>query len=467
MAAQSNIQSLLQDLSGVHTAGQAFVPSSVNNGNPNTAYNQPKVYQLPVSDGFIPPATNGFGNWQMPAVQVPTAPASKFQGPDWQALAAKAPTNQVPGGFKGFPNVLAGAGVGWKPGTTGIGTPVTPPVTPPTTGGTNTGGNLPPQQGTGTFNPKFTNPNDPILNGGLTNGRGLQLLDLPTGYTSSLYSNTKTSGSVSGSDFANAFKGLGDMNVNLGSAGVALAGTSLGRALGITANGTINVAQIADFFIPGNIYMSQTNQFNWANAIPALANAINPMLGFAVTKVMNYFGQKYANEDDSKLGTGVMGALRRMLKNRYLKNQANKAAGRNGGNAHAGGGGNNSIGGGGSPFDFGGGWLETGNTTGGTQYGYNFDPGGGAHQITDGTWVNDITGAPVDVSKGGYFTGGNTFGGGVGGEGNGGFGGYGGYGGFGASGGTSRGTGWAPGTNGQSGSGAGSGSISGLPIKQE
>ena len=71
MAAQSNIQSLLQDLSGVHSAGQAWVPSSVNNGNPNTAYNQPKVYQTNPAAGYIPPATNGFGNWQMSAAPVP------------------------------------------------------------------------------------------------------------------------------------------------------------------------------------------------------------------------------------------------------------------------------------------------------------------------------------------------------------------------------------------------------------
>lgn len=401
MAAQSNIQSLLQDLSGVHSAGQAWVPSSVNNGNPNTAYNQPKVYQTNPAAGYIPPATNGFGNWQMSAAPVPAAPASQFQGPDWQALAAKAPENNIPAGFKGFPNILADAGGGWAPGTTGVGTPTTPPVTPPVTppgtptGGTNTGGNLPPAGGGGTFRSKLTGPNDPLLNGGLTGGRGLQLLDLPEGFTSGMFSTTRTDGSVSGSDFGNAFKELGDMNVNLGSVGVSLSNTSLGRALGIKTDGTINVAQIADLFIPSNVYMSQTGQMNWANLIPTLAGSLNPVLGFAVTKLMNYFGHKYANEDDSKLGTGLAGWWRRLVKNRYLKNQANKNAGRtNPKNPFVTGGGGGGPGGVTSINPFGG----MGNFNGGQQ-----NPGGSFYYwgntnnaLTHDDYVNNVEGGSID-----------------------------------------------------------------------
>lgn len=58
--AQSDIQSLLQQATGMQTTGQSWLPSSINNGNPNTVYNQP-----PPEGGYIPPTSDDKGNWMI------------------------------------------------------------------------------------------------------------------------------------------------------------------------------------------------------------------------------------------------------------------------------------------------------------------------------------------------------------------------------------------------------------------
>lgn len=72
---QSEIQSLLQDLSGVQTTAQSNVPGAVNNGSPNTVYNTPQsssppspwVQYNPVqgAGGYMPPVTNAYGQWMI------------------------------------------------------------------------------------------------------------------------------------------------------------------------------------------------------------------------------------------------------------------------------------------------------------------------------------------------------------------------------------------------------------------
>lgn len=470
---QSNIQSLLQDLTGVHTGGQSWVPNSGVSGNPNTAYNNapPMSGNDPAQQmgspsmstgGNLPPQVVGPNPQTQTGVPwaVPKTPNGQV---DWSQLSGQPASNAVPGGFKGFPNILQGAGVGWKPDAVGIGTPTPPPPgspppvppggTPPPNVHPTTGGPDPANQWGG-GDGRFNGPNDPIFNdrSKLTNGGGLDLLGVPSEFRGDLYSGSQQGagqGGVSSRDFMAAFGQLGNMSMNLGSAGKSLGSTALGRALGVTPDGTVDVMQILDLFIPGNVWMGETHQTNLMNMIPALAGKINPLLGIAVSKVMDYFGAKYANEDDSKLGTGLLGKIRRAVRNRYMKNQANKAAGHGGPGANAGGG----MGGDHSGGGFGGSWLDGGGVGG-------FTSGGSSG---GGQWV-DSSGNPVDPGSfgsywvdpqnpnnaysGGTFANGGTHpGGGQGRGGEGGGGGAGGgYGGSsngssGSSGGSSRGTG--------------------------
>jgi hypothetical protein len=389
--AQSDIQSLVQNLTGVHTTGQAFVPSSVNNGNPATTYNAPQSpfvppapvtqYQ-PAGSGYVPPETNAWGSWLLPAKQTPTSVPTST-GPDWAALAAKAPPGGLPSGFAGF-DAIKNTGAGWTPGSTTGGTqwPTVPPSgTGGGPGGPQTGGPNPPVPGTGVgtgggnhpgtfFGGKY-DPNSGAIRSG--SGGGWGLLDLPPGDISTNFSNNSGNGNIKVSDFLGGLNGLGSLNIDLGSFGQSLAGTSLGKALGVSQNGSFNLAQALDWVLPGNLYMSQTGQTNFANLIPAIFGSINPLLGFGVSKLMDYFGAKYENTDDSKLNW-----LQKILKNRYVKNKNNRNAAHGGGGMGGYGGGT----GGTSGLDSGGGYM--GGSSGGVHgslYGNPFNP--------DATFLND------------------------------------------------------------------------------
>jgi hypothetical protein len=202
----------------------------------------------------------------------------------------------------------------------------------------NTGGNDPALpvgggfgQGPGTFLGR--NPNDNSFKAGSGNGWGI--LGLPPGDISTNFTSSSGGGSISKGSLLNTLGSFGsNLNVSLGSFGQSLSNTAIGHALGITPNGDLNMMQALDWVLPGNLYMSQTGQTNFANIIPAIFSAINPLLGFGVTKLMDAFGAKYANTDDSKLNW-----LQKLLKNRYNKNQANKNAGHNHGSRGGSGGG--------------------------------------------------------------------------------------------------------------------------------
>lgn len=336
--AQSDIQSLLQNLTGVHTDGQAWVPSSVNNGNPNTAYNnspatvvpfvppQPVIPHQPVighnqaiQKGYIPPTSNTQGDWlvNMPANATDT---------NWKKLDAQGQGVGMPAGWAGWGN-LNDTGKGWLPGTSGVGTP-NPPGSPGTgTGGTGggpqTGGNLPPQQGQPGGGKSLLRPGDGY--GGAYSGQhGLSLLDLPAGSFSlsptgntNIPSSSASSPAGWGGMSTTDIQGALSSGLNLGTAGVQLAGTPIGKALGITANGGISLGQILDYVIPGNVYMSQTGKLNLLSAIPGILSKINPLLGVAATAAMKWLA----------LHTPI-----KALKNWLKRLNDNKAAANGGGN---------------------------------------------------------------------------------------------------------------------------------------
>lgn len=346
MANQTDIQQLIQGLA----------PLTVNNGNPNTVYNTP-------ASPFANPAAGLPANWTLGNLP-------SYKEPNWQQLAAQAqgPMSQ----FRG-----------WNLGAAGNPPPVIPGTTPPPAGGTpppivQTGGPDPglPRIGGGGLGPGNglggggggLHPNDGRIRGGSGNGWGI--LGLTPGDIGNSFTSSAGGGALSKSDFMGGLSSLGsNLSVNLGTFGQQLSNTSLGKALGVNQNGSFNLMQALDWVLPGNLYMSQTGQTNFANIIPALFSKINPLIGFGVAKLMDYFGAKYENTDDSKLNW-----LQRILKNRYVKNKQNRLANHNGnggaGGDHAGGGT-----GGSSGLDMGGGYMG-GNSGGihGTMYGNPFDP---------------------------------------------------------------------------------------------
>lgn len=281
--------------------------------------------------GLTPPATPSGPTQGMP-VNWTLGNLPSYQPFDWQKLAgiAPQPTDQ----FKGFG--LSTQAPSPTPPAPPMSTPTPPQVTPslPPVG---TGGNLPPHQGI----PRF-DPNNTLFQNG--SGKGWAYLgqtnpELSAGFT------TDSNGGQSKGSILNSLHGLGGLDVNLGDFGKQLASTGLGRALGVASDGSFNLVQALDWILPGNLYMAQTGQTNFANIIPALFSAINPLLGFGVTKLMDTFGAKYENTPDDQLNW-----LQKLLKNRYVKNKANRNAGR-GGNLNPNQGPNPFIGGGfGTPF---------------------------------------------------------------------------------------------------------------------
>jgi hypothetical protein len=445
MANQSTVQSLLQQLAGTASAGQANLPSGINNGNPNTIYNQP---QTPA------PLTGNVPQW-------PLAPSNI----NWQQLAANAPGNDLAHLFPKYPAIMpsfnvpgwGGAGQPPPPTTTGNPPPGTPPppVIPP--GGVNTGGNLPPgtQPGNHGGGPGQQNPNA---------GHGLNTFgDSMSGLDNFDFSTFDMQGLMNGGQH-----GIGSTTqVNPGS----LVGTGTQGGIGSSfMNGLLNTVeaktgttngvswqQVVDALVlPGNAYLSASQKWDVSNLLAGLAQKFT---GIPVNNIMNAAG-KYLLANPNKM-TWLPKFLRNILTSHYKDNATNAALARQNlanqpRNQHGGGG--VGINGAGNVGTFSGGHNAPGSQVG--SY-YVWDKTG--VPLTYGEYVNNVEGTALDRGWAGTDgRGGGGFGG-LGSAGMGGFGNMDAGGAFGGqSGGTSRGTGWATGTNGQTG--AGSGSISGLPI---
>ena len=232
-----NTQSFIQPIA------QANTPFLANNGNPGTVYN------IPATGGYVPPqsdannnwAVNPLGNFMMPAPQSAYA-GNRF----WENLGT--------GGGTGGPRFVIPPNTGG--GTTP--TPWPPGTQPPVTGD-------PPPGGGGTVTPPTTggvDPDYPLNNGpggtwsppggvrpGNTNATGGNNLNKPgTGPTSSI--------------------------------GQWLTTGAGGQLLGMNPDGTISWQQVVDLvsepWVQGNLYMSNTGQWNPQNIVRALVNTVIP-----------------------------------------------------------------------------------------------------------------------------------------------------------------------------------------------
>lgn len=230
MATQTDVQQLIQSL----------VPSSVNNGNPNTIYNASPL-----------PATSPAGEWYIPDVN----PAATLQ-----ALNLSLGTWVPP----------AGTGGGIRPnGVINFGGITTNPNWVPSTN-PNNNPNFNPGGGGGGGTGGTQTPGGTAGGGGggapVSNGTNIGIPPLSThnnGYFGSI---------TPGGGFTGSFGGNG------GASGLWGVSPALARQLGMNADGSISWQQILDMvtepFISGNYWNSQTNSWN--------QNALGEFLGQAV-----------------------------------------------------------------------------------------------------------------------------------------------------------------------------------------
>ena len=241
-----NVQSFIQPVA------QANTPFLANNGNPGTVYN------IPATGGYVPPQSDANNNWAVNPIGnfvMPTPTSAYANNRFWENLGTGGSVGTGGPRFVIPPNGGGGTTppTPWPPGTQPPVTPDPPPTTPPGGGGTIT----PPTTGGG-------NPDYPLHNGpggtwsppggprpGNVNTGGNNLSKPGTGPTSSI--------------------------------GQWLTTGQGGQLLGMNPDGTISWQQLVDLvsepWVQGNVYMSNTGQWNPQNIVQALANTIIPGSG--------------------------------------------------------------------------------------------------------------------------------------------------------------------------------------------
>lgn len=242
---QSQIQSALQQQTGLQTAAQGAVPSAVNNGNPNTIYNTP--WGQTFTNTPPPPMTTALGQWYIPQSQAPgwAPPAGQTVNPTpimWPNPVF--PTN----GGAGAPP--PGGGSGGVPGIAGK------PAVPPNVLG---GGGVPTQQGV--YKPVPPNWDDILRKSGVQVGAdGTSTWNRAQQWTKAVESR-------------------------------------LGGAR--DQNGNWDWKQIIDIvtepLLGGNLWLSGSKKWDASNGIASL---IQSMTGIPVGDIMNKLGKWQATQND-------------------------------------------------------------------------------------------------------------------------------------------------------------------------
>lgn len=247
MAEQSPVQQLIQSLAGIQTTAQQNASNAANNGNPNTVYNTSAW-------GYGgPPVMDSNGAWS--TNQFSPAAVLQAQNLNFGSWQAPAGTGSTTGGGWGNlrpvlpPNI---ADPNWVPTTPpGGGGTTTPPTTTPPTGG----GGTPVTGGNGGVSdyPLWNGPG-----GGWSPPGGLQPGNTPTGGNNLNKPGTGPTSSI----------------------GQWLTTGQGGQLLGMNPDGTISWQQLVDLvsepWVQGNLYMSNSGQWNPQNIVRALVNTIIP-----------------------------------------------------------------------------------------------------------------------------------------------------------------------------------------------
>lgn len=272
---------------------QQNVPGIANNGNPNTVYNTPQG------------AWGATGGWNTTTV----TPAANFMPMQMPQFNLGLPPGQPMGPIAVLPNgwdTPTGNGGGPMPPVVQppVQPPTQPPVTPPTGDPPPTG--RPPQTG-GRGDGSLAGYGGTIYDD-LTGGYGgtWKPSTVPTVHPNQ---DPKYNGKGSGIDLPN---GLSFGNIPLGGFGDWLHDTLPGVAgkLGFKEDGSIDGAQILDWFIPGNAY--NNGEWNLGNAF---LGALSKFTGLPLKTLTNAIANsKFIQNSDS--------AVARMLKNWDAKNDA-------------------------------------------------------------------------------------------------------------------------------------------------
>lgn len=289
--AQSEIQSLIQSLAGTHSAGQSNLPGAVNNGNPNTVYN--------TAPGYTPPVSDAFDTWRLSQPALPTRDTSSIVG-DPIAHANKffqQSGTQLPAPVTRAP---------WTPPTGAGGATAPLPVFGNWNGNVGGGGlSTPPvigTPGTGVIGtPSINLPEPPVQVGG-----GGVAPPAPT----------PVSGSI-GSDLYNSlFRDPLQQGVS----------PIMGGAQSSTGGGNLSWQQLLDMvsepFLPGDMYLSGTNQWDLSNIGEALLSSLS---GLPVESSLDLLTGMYAGKDADGYYQNLENAPQ-YLQDRYLDNLNNLLA---------------------------------------------------------------------------------------------------------------------------------------------
>lgn len=367
MAGQSEIQSLVQSLAGTQSQAQANPPSWVNNGNPNTVYNQ-----TPPEGGYIPPTSDAFGNWMINKPDPNQVPAT-----DWNSLV-----KEVQGPLKVEWDIsqsvpqLPAAGQPQQPGQPNQpAAPAAPQYVPVGQwfgSGQKDGGKSGPLSNQQLYNsnPAAKEAWDRVFmmqNGKFdkTSDWAAIQRDLETFYREAINRGVPTAGNpnqaaatgggggsagggqaaAGGGGGSGTILGFGGAGGGIASASGASAGSNpsggswsfgsgggnyggastlynfspaIAEKIGINPNGTIAWQQLADLVLPGNVYLSNTGNWDASNLATALLGQIS---GLPIDSIVNKLGELQAGQDDPQ------NFIERMLIDHYLDNVSNKLQG--------------------------------------------------------------------------------------------------------------------------------------------
>lgn len=270
--AQSDIQSFLEQNLGTQSAIQSNLPVTPNNGNPNTIYNlsPPNVRQFNPATGNLPPMSDAFGNWAVPArPQAPPVDLATLLGQyttQMRTVAPRPTTLVIPPAF-----ITPPTGVPTSPPPA---QPTAPPMSDP----------LPPQQVVGGGGgPNASTPLPPSAgvagtgSGGWNNdgGRDIQDIAIRNG-VNTIGGTTAPMGGAGGSFNLQNFL---DSNPGLAS------------RLGVNNNNTMDWQQIVDLlsepFVTGDLWNSQTNTWNLGNIAGGILGGPVELLNQAFNNQLN------------------------------------------------------------------------------------------------------------------------------------------------------------------------------------
>lgn len=276
MATQSEIQSLIQNLTGLQSNIQGASQFTANNGNPGTVYNlaSPNVRQFNPATGNLPAMGDALGNWAVPA--------GGTLDPNILAMLQQLFTPRTSVNMTVPPLTL---------------NPLTPPAPvaptqPPATG----------PQGGGDVN---------LNDGPIGTGFGGQA-------GAAIGSGSVGAGGGSGSLGSGGANASGNGGFYSPATGIWGEAPGLANKLGFNQDGSMNWQQMLDLILPGNLYNSQIGQWNQGNILGSIAQQLLGVTG--ITGLINKIGERQTTDANPDNDNG-------WFARQFLQNVTNRSEG--------------------------------------------------------------------------------------------------------------------------------------------